>query len=223
MIERNKLLEVFNFRYACKRFSSTQKIPQEDFGVILESARLSPSSFGFEPWKFLVLKDKALKNALKSVCWGGENALENASEFVVILARKKVDLLADSAYIQYMVEEVQKLPSEIQKIKKEFFHRFLAEEFVLLKDDRKIFDWAGKQCYIALANMLTAAAALGIDSCAIEGFNEEGANKILSDAGIMDTTHFGVCVMVGFGYRDADKNANRPKTRQSLEKIVQYV
>ncbi len=221
MIQKDKILEIFNFRYACKSFNSTKEIPQEDFGVILESARLSPSSFGFEPWKFLVLKDKALKNTLKSVCWGGENALDNASEFVVILARKKVDLVADSAYIQYMVEEVQKLPSEIQKIKKEFFHRFLAEEFALLKDDRKIFDWAGKQCYIALANMLTTAAALGIDSCAIEGFNEEGANKVLND--VIDTTHFGVCVMVGFGYRDDDKNANRPKTRQSLEKIVQYV
>lgn len=116
MIQKDKILEIFNFRYACKRFNPTKEIPQEDFGVILESARLSPSSFGFEPWKFLVLKDKALKNALKSVCWGGENALDNASEFVVILARKKVDLLADSAYIQYMVEEVQKLPSEIQKI-----------------------------------------------------------------------------------------------------------
>ncbi len=69
--------------------------------------------------------------------------------------------------------------------------------------------------------MLTTAAALGIDSCAIEGFNEEGANKVLND--VIDTTHFGVCVMVGFGYRDDDKNANRPKTRQSLEKIVQYV
>ncbi len=151
MIQKDKMLEIFNFRYACKSFNPTKEIPQEDFGVILESARLSPSSFGFEPWKFLVPKDKALKNTLKSVCWGGENALDNASEFVVILARKKVDLVADSAYIQYMVEEVQKLPSEIQKIKKEFFHRFLAEEFALLKDDRKIFDWAGKQCYIALA------------------------------------------------------------------------
>ncbi|WP_104722447.1 NAD(P)H-dependent oxidoreductase [Helicobacter mesocricetorum] len=223
MLQKDKLLEIFNFRYACKRFSATKKISQEYFGVILESARLSPSSFGFEPWKFLVLNDKTLRNALKPVCWGGENALENASEFVVILARKKVDLVVDSAYIQYMIEEVQKIPSEIQKIKKDFFHRFLAEDFGLLKDDRKIFDWAGKQCYIALANMLTAAAALGIDSCAIEGFNEEAANKILSDAGIIDTAHFGVCVMVAFGYRDNDKNANRPKTRQSLEKIVQYV
>lgn len=221
MIQRDKLLEVFNFRYACKRFSPNKEIPQEDFRVILESARLSPSSFGFEPWKFLVLKDEALKKALKPVCWGGENALENASEFIVILARKRVDLLPDSAYIQYMVEEVQKLPSEIQKVKKEFFHRFLAQDFTLLEDERKIFDWAGKQCYIALANMLTAAAALGIDSCAIEGFNEEGANEVLSK--VVDITHFGVCVMVAFGYRDNDKNANRPKNRQSLEKIVQHV
>ncbi|MDE5591790.1 MAG: NAD(P)H-dependent oxidoreductase [Helicobacter sp.] len=220
---QKQIIDIFNFRYACKLFDNTKKISESDFGVILESARLSPSSFGLEPWRILVVNSQNLRDKLKPVCWGGVHALEGASHFVVILARKKIDFVQGSAYLQYMVEEVQKLPSDIQQIKKDFFNRFILEDFALLQSERKIFDWAGKQCYIALANMLTAAAALGIDSCPIEGFNEQGANTVLQDFGVLDSIHFGVCVMVGFGYRGEDKNAKRQKTRQDLEKIVQYV
>lgn len=93
-------------------------------------------------------------------------------------------------------------------------------EFNLLESDRSIYDWASKQTYIALANMLTTAAFLQIDSCPIEGFNIAQVEKLLKEESLVDTDLFGVYVMAGFGYRTQEPH---PKTRQPLESVVQLV
>lgn len=71
MKEKNKeILEAFNYRYACKKFNKDKKVSDEDFATIIESARLSPSSFGLEPWKFLLLKNEKMKEDFKEFAWG---------------------------------------------------------------------------------------------------------------------------------------------------------
>lgn len=82
-----------------------------------------------------------------------------------------------------------------------------------------IFDWAGKQTYIALGNMMTAAALIGIDSCPIEGFNREDVDRVLDSKGLLENGKYGISYMVAFGYRI---NQPREKTRQPLEAIVTY-
>ena len=82
-------------------------------------------------------------------------------------------------------------------------------------------DWASKQTYIALANMMTAAALIGVDSCPMEGFIPEDVERILSEEGILDKESYNLSVMVAFGYRKTDPQF--PKTRQNLDKIVQWV
>lgn len=101
------------------------------------------------------------------------------------------------------------------------YSNFQTNDFKLIDSDRAMFDWASKQTYIALANMMTTAAMLGVDSCPIEGFNIEKVEEILSEEGILDKEHFGVSVMVGFGYRD--EQPHREKTRQPMEDIVTWV
>jgi nitroreductase len=91
-----------------------------------------------------------------------------------------------------------------------------------LTDDRKLFDWAGKQVYIPLANMMTAAAFIGIDSCPMEGFDREKIEEILSKEGIIDTNEFGLAVMVAFGYRSPNAEIF-PKTRQPIDKVVEWI
>ena len=83
-----------------------------------------------------------------------------------------------------------------------------------------MFDWTSKQTYIALANMMTGAAMIGIDSCPIEGFDYPAVNRILADAGVFDPKEWGVSVMVTFGYRAKDI---KPKSRKPLDEIVSWV
>lgn len=221
MSNKNQLiLDAFKFRHACKQFDATKVVSEEDFNTILEAGRLSPSSFGFEPWKFLVVQDPKIKEKLYPVAWGAQNSFNGASHFVILLARKKIDTLYNSDYIMKIMTEVQKLPSNIAEERKGYFENFQRNDFKLLESDRALYDWASKQTYIAMANMLTTAAFLGIDSCPIEGFNIEAVEKILEENNIIDTKHFGVSVMASFGYR---KNEPYPKTRQSKEEVVQFV
>lgn len=224
-LENGKIDEVFKFRHACKKFDTNKSVSEADFRTILEAGRLSPSSFGFEPWKFLVLRSKEIRQKIYDVAWGGQDALNNASEFVAILARVGADLHPNADYISYIMKDVQGLNDEVQKKKRGFFESFQKDDFCIYNDEQKLFDWACKQCYIVLGNMLTSAALLGIDSLPIEGFSRQSVNEILQKEGLLDTKHFSVAVMTAFGYR---KNAlnhpqNHPQTRQSFEKLVQVV
>lgn len=221
MEHRNEtLLETFRFRYACKKFDPNKIVPEEDFQTILEAARLSPTSFGFEPWNLIVLQDEELKKKLFPMAWGAQNSLNGASHFVILLARRKNDLLYSSDYLTHIMKDVKKLPDDVVEGMRNAFQRFQEKDFNLLESDRALFDWASKQTYIVLANMLTAAAYLGIDSCPIEGFNREEVEELLTKEGLMDPEHFGVSVMAGFGYRGEEPR--HEKTRQPLSELVRW-
>jgi nitroreductase len=211
------ILDAFRFRYACKNFDETKTVSKENFDTILEAAHLSPSSFGFEPWKLIILQEHELRKKLAPIAWGAQKSLEGASHFVILLARKKIDTVHTSDYLTHIMKDIQNLPENVIAQKREKFHGFQKTEFNLLESDRAVFDWASKQTYIVLANMLTTAALLEIDSCPIEGFNIKAVDEFLAEENLVDTTHFGVSVMAGFGYR---KEVPHPKTRQALEDIV---
>ena len=214
---KNKFLDAMMFRHACKEFDNTKKINEKDFNDILEIGRLSPSSFGFEPWKFLLIQNKELREKLKEFTWGAQGTLPTASHFVMILARKKSSMIYNSAYIQHMMKDIHKLPADAVQMRGQFYEKFQKEDFNLLENDRAMFDWASKQTYIAMANMMSGAAYMGIDSCPIEGFEVQKTEAFLKDELNIDTDNFGVSVMVAFGYR---KNEQKEKSRQSLDDIV---
>lgn len=218
MIGKQDILGAFNFRHACKTFDPTRKIPAEDFNLILETGRLSPSSFGFEPWRFLVIQDMGLREKLLGATWGAKGQFPSASHVIAILVRKD-DMRPGSAYTEHFMREVQKLPEEGFARKSKFYKEFHESDFQL-QEPRALFDWGCRQAYIALGNMMTAAAMIGIDSCPIEGFNQAGAEQVLADARVLDPEQFGLAVMVAFGYR---VNPQPAKTRQSLEQVVQWV
>ena len=219
MIENDKIIEAFHFRHACKVFDAQKKINDDDFMTILETGRLSPSSFGFEPWKFLVVQNSELREKLKPVTWGAQGTLPTASHFVVILARKQKSMRYDSDYITHMMYDVHKIPEEQAEQRRNFYQVFQEKDFKLFESERAMFDWAGKQTYIALGNMMTAAAMLGIDSCPIEGFKADEVEKLMAEEFGVNTEEFGVAVMVAFGYR---VNEQPEKTRQSMEDISQW-
>ncbi|MBD7962822.1 NAD(P)H-dependent oxidoreductase [Fictibacillus norfolkensis] len=218
--KKQEILEAFQFRHATKEFDPEKKISDEDFEFILETGRLSPSSFGFEPWRFVVIQNKELREQLKPVSWGAQKQLPTASHYVVMLARTAEDMVYDSEYIEHIKRDVKNLPKEAYEAISGFYKTFLESDFKLLGNDRAMFDWAAKQVYIALGNMMTAAAQIGIDSCPIEGFDQEKVQAILEKEGVLEGGNFEVAVMVGFGYRI---NEPRPKVRQNMDDVVKWI
>jgi nitroreductase len=221
MNKKDELLKAYNFRFACKEFDKEKKISDDDFNFILETGRLSPSSFGWEPWKFVVVQNMDLREKLKEFSWGAQKQLPTASHFVLLMVRKSSGTKAGSDYLKYMANDIEKLPQEVIDGKMKFYKKFQESDFDLT-DDRKLFDWAGKQVYIPLANMMTAAAYIGIDSCPMEGFDREKIEEILSKEGVIDTKEFGLAVMVAFGYRSPNAEIF-PKTRQPIDKVVEWI
>jgi len=219
MIEKDEILKAYNFRHACKIFDAEKKISDEDFETILEVARLSPSSFGFEPWKFLLVQSMELREKLLPVTWGAQNTLPTASHYMIILARKQQSMKFDSTYISHMMYDVHHIPQEMAEMRRGFYKTFQEDDFKLLESERATFDWACRQSYIALGNMMSTAAMLGIDSCPIEGFKAQELEQLMAEEFGIDTEEFGVAVMVAFGYRVDEQ---KPKTRQSLEQITQW-
>ena len=217
MIDKSTLLDAFAFRHACKTFDPERRIPDDDFHAILECGRLSPSSFGFEPWRFVVVQDRALREKLRAVSWGAQGQFPSASHVVAILARRD-DMLPGSDYTENFMRTVQKMSEEGIARRHKFYPQFHATDF-RLDTPRAVFDWACHQAYIALANMMTGAALLGIDSCPIEGFNRADAEAVLDEASLLENGRFGLAVMVAFGYR---VNPQPAKTRQALEEIVRW-
>lgn len=215
-MNKHEILDAFMFRHACKEFDPSRKIPEEDFSFILETGRLSPSSFGLEPWKFLVVQDRSLREKLKEGAWGATVKLDTASHFIVILTMKEPLMKYGSEYLNDFMQRVQKWEGEGLKNRKKIIENFQKTDFELTTPE-KIFEWASRQCYIALANMLTASAMTGIDSCPIEGFNRKVTERVLRENFGINTDLYGISCMVAFGYRIKDP---RPKTRRRIDEVV---
>lgn len=101
------IMDAFHFRHATKQFDPQKKVSKEDFETILESGRLSPSSLGLEPWKFVVIQDQALRDELKAHSWGAAKQLDTASHFVLSFARKNVT--SRSPYVQHMLRDIKNM------------------------------------------------------------------------------------------------------------------
>lgn len=219
-ISKRDIINAFKFRHATKEFDASKKVSDTDMDFILETAHLSPSSFGFEPWHFIVVQDKELREALKPVAWGAPVKLDTASHFVLGLSMKAPMTKWDSDYIMSMMKDVKQLPANVIEMYTKFYREFQERDFNL-DNDQKLFDWASKQTYIALGNMMTSAALIGIDSCPIEGFHQEKAESLLQEKFGVDTNKYGLSYMAAFGYRK-----NEPefaKIRRNKEDIVTWI
>lgn len=213
------LLAAHHARHTCKAYDETRKVPDEVMRFIVEVGRLSPSSFGFEPWQFLVIENQKLRHILHETAWGIREKIMECSHCVIILARQMGDVQKDDAYLQHLLMQIQHMDAEAARQRIEKFRRFAKEDF-LLDSPRAYYDWACKQSYIALANMLTAAAMVGVDSTAVEGFPLELLHQKLAEQGLYDPAVFKISVMAAFGYT---RNPTRPKTRREWDDVVRWI
>lgn len=218
ILTKEQVLSAFKNRKSCRYYDPARKISAEDFEFILELGRLSPSSVGSEPWKFVVVQNQAIRDAMKPFAWGMTNALDCASHVVVILAKKNARF--DS---EFLLESIKRRgttqPDAIEATLKRY-ESFQRDDMPILDDERALFDWCCKQTYIALGNMMTGAAMIGIDSCPVEGFDYAQMNDVLAQMGVFDPTQWGVSVAVTFGYRTQEIAT---KARKPMEEVAVFL
>lgn len=210
-----QIIDAFESRFACKGYDPDKKVSDDDFEILIEVARLSPSSMGLEPWEFVLLKDEDLLEDLKPYAWGAKVSIDGASHIVAILGRVAEDLKIGSEYTDYMIEDVQNFPEDMLEDRKATIKKFQEVDFGLT-DDQKMGDWIRMQTYIPLANMLTTAALLGIDATPIEGFDREKVHEVMVKHGVYDPDHFKIATFVSFGYANRE---HRPKTRRKKSEV----
>ncbi len=204
----SEFLKAMTFRHACKQFDTQKQIPNEQFESILEVCKMSPSSFGMEPWRLIVVRNDKLRKALKPSCWN-QNQITDASELVIFTTDNDI-VRSDSPYVRKMFER-RGMPKEMVDAYVEKYGEFIKP---LEEDEILLENWTAKQSYIALANAMTYAATLGIDSCPIEGFDKEEVEAILD----IEYGH-SIAVICAFGYR---VNPQSEQKRLSLKEIVTY-
>lgn len=207
---QNAFMKAMDFRHACKLFDETKKIPDETMRYILEAGRKSPSSFGQEGWKFLVITSEALKAKLRPACWN-QAQISSCSHLVVIMT-SIADLRPESGTPAKRFGRRPLAPEKIQAYI-DLYGSFLSDTF---SSDEKTFAWGARQSYIPLANMMSAAAFEEIDSCPIEGFEKEKVEEILG----LDTSRYQVAVLVPFGYR---LNPQPEQVRRPFEEVVEFI
>jgi len=200
----DKLTQAFNFRHACKIFDETKKIPQEEIDYILEAGRQSPSSFGMEPWYFVVISDATMKQQLKPFCYD-QQQITSCSDLVIVLYRKEAQFTMQSEYLRQTVQRT--LPAEGASFDLDaacqYFINYCTKG---LPQGVSINNWSEMQCYIPCANMMTAAAYHGIDSCAIGGFqNEKIQTELEKRLPQLSVNNFGIALCLAFGYRKNDQ------------------
>lgn len=210
MNKKDEFLEIMDFRHACKLFDKTKKISDKDMHYILEVARKSPSSFGMEAWKFLVITNEELKAKLRPYCWN-QVQITTCSHLVIVLAGIE-NLKVESGMVQSQLMR-RNLPQDKLDAFIELYASHLSDT---LSSDEKIYQWSARQTYIASANMMNAAATIGIDSCPIEGFEKENVEKVLE----LDTTKYQVAMILPFGYR---VNEQSKQLRSEFESVVEFI
>jgi nitroreductase len=203
-------MEAMEFRHACKIFDDTKKVSDEDLNYILEVGRKSPSSFGMEPWKFLVITNEELKAKIRPFCWD-QPQITTCSHLIIVLAA------IDSVKVESGLVRTKLGRKGFPDEKLEFYVGIYGSHLKdVLSSDDNIYSWTARQTYIALGNMMTAAAVKGIDTCPVEGFEKENVEKVLG----LDTTKYQVSVVLPIGYR---LNPQSEMVREPLEAVTEFI
>ncbi|MGE4585013.1 MAG: NAD(P)H-dependent oxidoreductase [Sphaerochaeta sp.] len=199
-------IDAMRRRFACKVYDVKRLLDDEQIRQILEFGRLTPTSFGLELWSFHVVTTAALKARLQKACFDQEGVGTSAMT-VAVLVRTAAYADPDGNLVR---QRSSRFPDPLDQFIEDYrpYHAFL-------KQEGRLDCWLCSQGYLAIANMMTGAASLGIQSCAIEGFDEA---KVLEVLGIDDSS-WQVSLLATFGYPG---EAERPKIRQSQEDLVVY-
>jgi nitroreductase len=208
-----ELIQQLNWRYATKVFDPARKIPAELWEQLEQALVLTPSSFGLQPYRFIVVTDPALKTKLRPASWN-QSQIEDCSHLVVFLAQNDMTEANIDEYLA-RIAQVRGVTAESLA----GYRSFMVGDLVQGPRHAIIQEWAARQTYIALGIFMTSAAVLGVDTCPLEGLVPAQYDEILGLAGSGYRT---VCACPA-GYRsEADKYATLPKVRYAKDRLITH-
>lgn len=208
------VLDALQWRYACKVFDPAREIPAAIWSELEQSLVLTPSSFGLQPWKFLVVRDRALRESLVPLAFN-QRQVADCSHLLVLTVPKVMDEAHIDANITRMVEVRGGTADALAGFRKMVcgFRDGMAAR------DGALEQWAKLQAYLALGQFMLAAALHGVDTCPMEGFNAAKFDAALGLAERGLTT----AVLCPAGYRSPDdRYAGLPKVRFEAGDVVEH-
>jgi nitroreductase len=211
-IQPNTILQALQWRYATQVFDTTKSVDHETLHAILQSAVLSPSSFGIEPWKFIVVENPEVRAKLREVGFG-QPKITDAPHLVVIAYRTDLKENISRERIERTAKIHKQHHSVFDGLKQ------MIDMSVNNKSEAELETWAKAQAYIPLGMMIETAALLGVDSGPMEGFNANAVDEILG----LKEKHLHATSMIALGYRAEDSAAQRPKVRRDFDEVVAFI
>jgi nitroreductase len=211
-IPASQLLEALQWRYATKVFDPNKKIPADTWEALEESLVLTPSSYGLQPWKFLVITGPALRESLVPHAYR-QRQVADCSHLVVMAVKSRISEADIDRFLHRIAEVRGGTPDALMG-----FKRVMLGDVVHGERGKWATEWAVRQAYIALGQFMAACALLGVDTCPMEGFMPEKFDEVLGLAEQGLTT----AVLCPAGYRDDScRYAGLPKVRFKLEDMIE--
>jgi nitroreductase len=210
-VSNDALLAQLNWRCATKSFDQTRKISFADWAALEAALILTPTSYGFQPYRFVVVTDQSTKDSLVPLSWNQKQPAE-CSHFVIFAAKQDVNE-ADVDHYLARTAEVRGVAVESLG----FFRKMLVGDIVSGARSAIQHEWATRQAYIALGNFMTSAALVGIDTCPMEGIDPVKYDELFG----LPEKGFRTVVACAAGYRAAgDKYASAPKVRFPADELI---
>jgi nitroreductase len=209
----NTFIENQNWRYATKKFNSEKKISNSDLEMLKEAIQLSSSSYGLQPYKVLIIENEEIRKQLQPASWG-QSQITDASHLFVFASETNVDAEYITRYADNMAK-TRNIPFDSVK----GYADFMIGNISTLTPEKQLI-WAQKQAYLALGNLLNAAAELKIDVTPMEGFLPEQYNEILglTEKGLHAT------LVATIGYRhDEDDTQHYAKVRKPITELFETI
>ncbi len=167
------IIKALNWRYATKEFDATKKLSDKEIGTLLEAARLSPSSFGLQPWKFIVVTNPEVRKKIREAAWN-QPQVTDASHLIVFTVEKDLN---DASVDKFVTDIAKTRGVQVAALKE--YGEMMKGAIKAKGSSDAVKAWSARQVYIALGVLLEAAAILGIDACPMEGFDNKKVDEIL--------------------------------------------
>ena len=213
MTTPEQLIDTYNWRYATKVFDPNRKLSPDTWNTLQEALRLTPSSFGLQPWHFLHITSTELREALLPHSWGQRQVVD-CSHYLVLCTRTDIDASFVEEFIASTAEQRGVTTESLQG------YQDVVIDFITKLTPTERVEWSQRQTYLALQRLTDTSALLEVDACPIEGFIPAQYNEILD----LPAKNLTASVCCAIGYRSPeDKYADLTKSRYPLEKILSKI
>ena len=203
-MQKEAFSKIINQRYSCREFKENL-LKREDLEYILEAGRLSPSSLGLEPWKFLVVQDSNKKEEISKIA-NYQGHVKKCGAIIIILARLDFE--------EYFIPKLQARGMKEEELQKRIN---LYKPFIENMNEDEKLHYAKEQTYLALGNLANAACAIGLGSCIVGGFDSKALDCYLK----LDTTKERSSIMLIVG--EYENKAISQKARFSKEEVITFL